>query len=166
MLLVHHLPDDHANHELALSSGIANSLHRKIQRRLLDLTQKSQPLTAAFDEHLAPLYRLLAVVEATAWRAVSTHAIDAELFARFVADELDWPHTDVARIITDAAKVSTALSAMTSVQREALLSNPLVALANTIAMDCETEFDNGDALVRWKATLAQTRQRPSEALDR
>ena len=154
---MHHLPDESHNLELALSAGVANKLHRKIQRRILNLSQKSQPLTSAFDEHLAPLYRQLAVVEAAAWRAVSTRAIDAELYAQFIADELSWDHTDVASIVLEAGFVSTALSALTSLQRDTLLSKPLVTFANNIAMDCQTEFDNGDALTRWKKALKDIR---------
>jgi hypothetical protein len=151
---VHQLPDDCVNHDLALAAGMANSLHRKIQLRILELiTTQSQSLSAVFSEHLAPLYTQLAIVEATAWMAVCDHAIDAELNAISVADELECESPDVAIITSKAAKVSTALSSVTSQQRDALLSKPLVAFANNIAMDCQTEFDNSNALARWKTSL-------------
>jgi len=142
---------------LALSANSANRLHLKIQHCILELNRKSVPVASAFDDHLAPLFRMLAVVEATGWRAVSTHTIDAELSADFVAMELEWEHAEVAAVTKEAANVSTALSHLTSLQRDILLAKPLVALANNIAMDCQTEFDDGDALSRWQAALKNIR---------
>src|SRR5690242_13023170 len=105
---LHDLPENNANHDLALSVKAANRLHRKIQLRILELNRKSIPVASAFDEHLAPLYRLLSVLESAAWRAVSTRTIDAELHADFVALDLERQHANVTTITSDAAKVSTA----------------------------------------------------------
>src|SRR5882757_8851055 len=103
---LHDLPDNNTNHDLALSAEAANRLHRKIQHRILELNRKSIPVASAFDEHLAPLYRLLSVLESAGWRAVSTRTIDAELHADFVAMDLEWEHADIATITGNAAKVS------------------------------------------------------------
>ena len=80
--------------------------------------------------------------------------------------ELAWEHADVAVVTKEAAKVSTALSYLTSLQRDILLTKPLVALASNIAMDCQTEFENGDALTRWKVALAHIRQGQAAVVER
>jgi hypothetical protein len=70
---------------------------------------------------------------------------------------LDEAEPDVAAITARAEHAATVLSRLTSLQREVTLSSPLVALANNIAMDCRTVFENDTALARWRAQLVKAR---------
>ena len=138
-------------HQQALAAT-ANAVTLQIQERLKHLVARQIDAAnpAEVRERLAPFFERLVQAETALWEQARHHVSTAENNASAIAIILVNPPADaVAYVTVCAAKVATALRGMTSLQREAMLADPVVALASNIAFDCEVEFDNEEALARW-----------------
>lgn len=138
-------------HQQALATT-ANAITLQIQEQLKHLVaQQPDPANPAdVREHLAPLLDRLVQAETALWQQAREHVWIAETHASVIAIILANPSAETVSCVTaGAAQVATALTGMTSLQRDAMLADPLIALASNIAFDCEAEFDDDEALARW-----------------
>jgi len=143
-------------HQQALAVTV-NAIILQIQERLKHLVaQQPDPAnTEDVRERLAPLFDRLVQAETALWKQAREHVWIAETHASIIAITLaNRPAEAVSCVTASAAKVATALRGMTSLQRDAMLADPLIALASNIAFDCEAEFDNEEAFARWRTAAA------------